>query len=127
MESLVKEFLAQKNFAVVGSFRSETKYAYKIVKALKESGYIVYPVNPGMKEVQGLPCYAGVHDILSDCDVVNIVTPPQVSEKIVRDCKKRGIFRVWLQPGAESDAVIEYCRENGIKVVYGLCLMLEKL
>ena len=29
-EDLIQEFLDQKSFAVVGSFRNETKYAYKI-------------------------------------------------------------------------------------------------
>ena len=38
MENLVKDFLSQKSFAVVGSFRNETKYAYRIFKKLKEKG-----------------------------------------------------------------------------------------
>ena len=31
MENLVRDFLSQKKFAVVGSFRNETKFAYKIL------------------------------------------------------------------------------------------------
>ena len=40
-ENLIEEFLAQKSYAVVGSFRNESKYAYKILKDLKQKGYNV--------------------------------------------------------------------------------------
>lgn len=52
MENLIEEFLKQKSFAVVGSFRNESKYAYKILKNLKQKGYEVYPVNPKSKRLK---------------------------------------------------------------------------
>ena len=125
MQDLVKDFLKQKRFAVVGSFRNETKYAYRILQALKKKGYEVYPVNPRLKVVEGLSCYSRVKDIPVVCDVANIVTPPRITEKVVRECKEKGITRVWLQPGAESEEVIKFCKENGIAVVYNLCVMME--
>lgn len=125
MENLVKDFLKQKRFAVVGSFRDESKYAYKILKTLMKKGYEVYPVNPRLKEVEGVACYASVKDIPAVVDVADIVTPPEVTEKIVRECREKGIARVWLQPGAESEKAIQFCRENGIKIIHGLCVMLE--
>ena len=125
MENLVKDFLSQKTFAVAGSFRDESKYAYRILRKLKEKGYGVYPVNPGFKEVDGLSCYSGVRDIPVRVDVANLVTPPQVTTRIVRECKDKGIAKVWFQPGAESKEAINFCRENNIKVIHGLCVMLE--
>ena len=125
MRDLVRDFLKQRRFAVVGSFRNESKYAYKISQTLKSKGYEVYPVNPRVKEVQGLTCYKNVMDIPVVCDVADIVTPPEITEKVVRECKEKGIKRVWLQPGAESEESIKFCRENNIKVVYGLCVMME--
>ena len=126
MENLIKEFLLQKSFAVVGSFRDESKYAYKILKDLKNKGYEVYPVNPKIKEVEGLKCYPTVMDIPVIVDVVDIVTPPQVTEQIVRECLRKGISRVWMQPGAESDTAIKFCQNNNIKVIYNACIMLGK-
>lgn len=126
MEDLIKEFLLQKNFAVVGSFRNESKYAYKILKNLKQKGYEVYPVNPKLKEVEGLKCYPTILDIPITVDVVDIVTPPAVTEQIVKQCFKKGITRIWLQPGAESETAIRFCQENNIKVIYNACIMLGK-
>ena len=125
MQDLIKDFLNRRHFAVVGSFRNESKYAYQILKMLKGKGYEVYPINPRIKEVEGLTCYASVKDIPVICDVVDIVTPPEVTKKVVKDCKEKGITRVWLQPGAESDDVIKFCKENNIQLVYNVCVMLE--
>jgi len=125
VKNLVKDFLKQKRFAVVGSFRNESKYAFKILRKLKERGYKVYPVNPRLDEVDGLKCYKSLNNIPFSIDVVDIVTPPEVTEKIVRECKDKGIYRVWLQPGAESEEAIEFCKQNKVSVIYNLCVMLE--
>ena len=127
MENLVKDFLKQKRFAVVGSFRNESKYAYRILKALMKKGYEVYPVNPRLKEVEGRVCYASVKDIPVVVDVVDIVTPSEVTERIVKECKEIGIKRVWLQPGAENEKAIEFCKQNKIRVIYNLCVMIEAI
>lgn len=124
---LIKDFLKYKKFAVVGSFRDETKYAYKILKALTERGYEVFPVNPGMNEVDGRPCFKSISDIPCAPDVADMVTPPAVTETILKECLKKGIKRVWLQPVAESDAAISFCRDNGIAVIYDACIMLQSL
>ena len=125
MQALIKDFLNQRRFAVVGSFRNPGKYAYQILVNLKNKGYRVYPVNPGLKEVEGLKCYASVKDIPAAVDVVDIVTPPKITREILTQCKQKKISRIWLQPGAESQEAIRFCRENSMQVIYGLCLMLE--
>ena len=127
MQDLVKDFLKQKRFAVAGSFRNESKYAYRILKTLKEKGYEVYPVNPSLGEVDGLTCYPSVKDIPDSVDVVDIVTPPQITEKIVGECKEKGITKVWIQPGAENKTIIEFCKDNNIKVIYNLCIMMNEM
>ena len=127
MQDLIKDFLRQKRFAIAGSFRSESKYAYQILKTLKKKGYEIYPVNPRLKEVEGLTCYPSIGDIPGGVDVVDIVTPSQVTEKTVRECKEKGITRVWIQPGAESEDAIKFCKDNGINVVYNLCVMIESI
>lgn len=96
MENLVKDFLKQKRFAVVGSFRNESKHAYKILKTLIKKGYEVYPVNPRVRDVDRLKCYKRISDIPFNIDVVNVVTPPSVTELIVKGCQRKSIKRIWL-------------------------------
>jgi len=127
MENLVKDFLKQKRFAVAGSFKNETKYAYKILRALIKKGYEVFPVNPRLSDVDGIKCYKSISDIPFNIDVVNVVTPPLITETIVKECREKSIKRVWLQPGAESETAIRFCRDNDISVICGLCVMMEAI
>ena len=125
MEKLIEDFLAQKKFVVAGSFKDESKYAYKILEILKNRGCEVYPVHPTIREVDGRRCYKRVKDIPYPVDVANLVTPPAVTEKILIECKEKGIKKIWLQPGAESPAAIQFCNENDMSLIYGACLILE--
>ncbi len=127
MENLVKDFLKQKRFAVVGSFRNEKKFAYKILINLTEKNYEVFPVNPRMSEVKGRVCYKSISDIPYNVDVATIVTPPLITEGILKECLRKGIKRAWLQPGAENQAGIKFCHDHGIKVIHGICVRLELL
>ena len=90
-------------------------------------GYEVYPINPRVNDVEGVKCYKNIKDIPYQVDVVNVVTPPLVTEKIIRECHEKAIKRIWLQPGAESGAIIKFCRNNDMSVIYGLCVMMEAL
>jgi predicted CoA-binding protein len=125
MQELIKEFMAQKKYAVVGASDNPDKYGNKIVKNLKARGYEVFPVNPRLKKVEGLACYETISDIPCVVDVVDFVVPPAVTEEVLKQCKESGLTRIWLQPGSESEKAIEYCRENNMSVVYNVCVMMS--
>jgi predicted CoA-binding protein len=125
MEELIKEFMAQKKFAVIGATDNPEKYGNRIFKNLTKRGYEVYPVNPNLKEIEGTKCYPTLSDVPVKVDVVDFVVPPNVTESILKECKKLGLDNIWLQPGSESDAAIAFCRDNNLKVVYGTCVMLN--
>ena len=119
----MREILSKKKFAVVGSFKNESKVAYQVVQDLLLRGYDVYPVNPNIKEILGLNVYASVKDLPDDIEAIDIVTQPEITEKIVQDCKDRGIKYIWIQPGAESDNSIKFCEDNGLYCVHDECIM----
>jgi uncharacterized protein len=125
MQDLIKEFMAQKKFAVVGATDNPEKYGNQIVKNLKKRGYEVYPINPKLKQLEGMKCYASLDEIPLKADVVDFVVPPVVTEAILKDCQRLELSRIWLQPGSESQAAIAFCRENNLKVVHGVCVMLN--
>jgi predicted CoA-binding protein len=125
MQDLIKEFMEQKKFAVVGATDNPQKYGNQIVKNLKKRGYEVYPVNPKLKEIEGLTCYASLAEITCKVDVVDFVVPPGVTEETLKQCAEMGLKRIWLQPGSESQGAIDYCREKDMKVVHGACVMMN--
>jgi len=125
MNDLIIDFLKQKRFAVIGSFRNKEKFAYRILVDLMKRGFEVFPVNPRLNEVEGRVCYKTISDIPGGVDVANIVTPPSATEGILKECLQKSITRVWLQPGAESPAVIQFCHDNDIKIIHSMCVMTE--
>jgi hypothetical protein len=123
----IKAFLTKKNvFAVVGASRGPRKYGYQVYKDLKNAGYEVYPVNPKAQEILGDKCYPSLENLSIKPDVVDVVVPPKVTEQVVETCKKLGITKVWMQPGSESGDAIKFCEENGIQIVHGMCVMIER-
>lgn len=126
-EEMIRRFLDEGNiFAVVGVSRNPEKYGHQVYKDLKEAGYKVYPINPNADEILGDRCYPNLEELPEVPDVVNIVVPPRITERIVRLCKKLGITKVWMQPGSESEDALRFCRENGIEVVHGVCVMIKR-
>ncbi|HDS44628.1 MAG TPA: CoA-binding protein [Methanomicrobia archaeon] len=124
---LVTEFLRKENvFAVVGASGNPEKFGHKVYKDLKEAGYTVYPVNPNLDELLGDRCYPSLSDLPEKPAVVETVVPPELTEKVVRECESLGIDKVWMQPGSESEQAIAFCKRNGIKFVYGVCVMVQR-
>ena len=124
MDDIVCDFFSNKSYAVCGSFKDESKFAYRILKMYLAKGYKVFPINPSLKIVEGLTCYKSILDIPEEVDAVSIVTPPAVTERIVQECCKKGVKYIWIQPGAESKTAVDFCDKNDIKVIYDSCVLL---
>lgn len=126
IEDRIEEFINKRVWAIVGASHDSAKFGNKIVRDLHNAGYIVYPINPKEGEIEGLKVYPGLADLPEKPDVVDIVVPPAVTEKVVRQVQKLGLPRVWMQPGSESKDAIRFCEENGIAVVHDACAMINK-
>lgn len=126
VENRIKEFIGQRVWAVVGASHDPAKYGNKIVRDLHDAGYVVYPVNPKGGTIEGIKVYPSLADLPEKPAVVDIVVPPAVTEKVVRQVKELGLTRVWMQPGSESEDAIRFCEENNIAVVHDACAMINK-
>lgn len=125
MQELIKEFMAQKKFAVVGATDNAEKYGNQILHNLRNRGYEVYPVNPRLQVIEGARCYASLSELPEKVDVVDFVVPPAATVNILKECLEQGLDRIWLQPGSESETAIRFCEENNLKVVHDVCVMLN--
>lgn len=59
-------------------------------------------------------------------DVLDLCIAPAVGLGIVREANELGIRKVFIQPGAGSDEIVEYCKANGMEVHQG-CVLREML
>jgi len=123
---LIADFVGRPTWAVVGVSANPTKFGRRIYQDLRRAGYRVYAVNPHETEILGDRVYPNLAALPERPDVIDLVVPPSVSEMIVKEAAAAGIRRVWMQPGAESQRAIDFCRASGIEVVAHACAMVEK-
>jgi predicted CoA-binding protein len=131
LEAKVQDFLAQKRIAVAGVSRDNSHHPVGnlIYARLKKSGHEVFAVNPHTQTFAGDRCYPDLKSIPGGVDGVVIITRPETTEQIVRDCKAAGVPRVWMHQStgkgtSVSPAAVEYCRQQGISVIAGACPMM---
>lgn len=120
----IQDFVSQRTLAMVGVSRSGKKFANAAFKELRSKGYSVVPVNPAAETVEGEPCYPSLLTLPSPVDGAVVMAPREQALQVVRDAAAAGIRRVWLQQGAESQAAIDACRQAGIDVVAGECILM---
>lgn len=126
MTQLIRDFVNLRVWAVVGASQDRSKFGNRVFRSLREAGYTVYAVNPKGGELEGAKVYSTLADLPQPPDVVDLVVPPPVTEQVVKHAHELGLSRIWMQPGAESQAAIVYCQEHGIQVVYDACAMVHK-
>jgi predicted CoA-binding protein len=131
LEAKVEEFLAQRRIAVAGVSRDNSHHpaANLIYRRLKQTGHEVFAVNPHLPIFDGDRCYPYVQAIPNGVDGVVIVTRPEITARIVRDCVAAGVRRVWMHQSlgkgsSVSQEAVEHCRQNDISVIAGACPMM---
>jgi predicted CoA-binding protein len=107
----------QKIVAVIGASNNRWKFGNKALRAYREQGYTVIPINPHEREIEGLRAYASVLDVPGPIDVASFYVPPRVGERVIDDVAAKKIPEVWLNPGAESDALTARARALSIKPI----------
>ncbi len=119
----INGFLAQRCLAVVGVSRNPNKYGNKIFRQLQAGGYEVYAVNSAANMVEGQPCYPSLADLPVKVGGVVSVVPPEQTQVIANEAIELGIRHIWMQPGAESETVVQFCEENELNTIAGMCLL----
>jgi predicted CoA-binding protein len=103
--------------AVIGASGNRRKFGNRAVRAYKQQGYTVIPINPREQEVEGLKAYASVLDVPGPIDMASLYVPPAVGERVMDEIARKKIPEVWLNPGADGDAVIARARALQIKPI----------
>ena len=92
--------------AVVGASSDRRKFGNRALRAFRQQGYTVVPINPHETEVEGVKAYASVLDVPGAIDMASFYVPPEIGVRVIDEIARKGIPEVWLNPGAESDELI---------------------
>ncbi|MDH3492470.1 MAG: CoA-binding protein [Acidobacteriota bacterium] len=124
----VKEFLDKKTIAVFGVSRNKNQPANVIYRKLKQAGFDVFGINPNAENVESEKCYPDIGSLPEKPEAAVIVTHPDVSANVVRQCIDSGIDQIWMHrsfgKGSVSEEAVEACKKDGVNCIVGGCPMM---
>jgi uncharacterized protein len=109
--------------AVLGASRDRTKFGNKAVRAFRQQGYTVYPINPNEAEIEGLPCFASVSELPTRPNRITVYLPPHVTPALLPAIAARGCDQLWLNPGSESPEIVRAAQRLGLNVVQACSIL----
>jgi len=112
-----------KTVAVVGASSDRRKYGNKALRAFREEGHTVIPINPNESEVEGLKTYRSVLDVPGAIDMATVYVQPDVAMQLLDEFEQKGIPEVWINPGAETDEMIATARKRKTKVIFACSII----
>ncbi|TWU01380.1 CoA-binding protein [Neorhodopirellula pilleata] len=120
----IERFFAAQTYAVAGASNRRHKYGNKVFRALLAAGRETYPLNPAQDKIEDHRAYPSIVDLPLVPEALSIITPPEVTRKVVADGIAAGVQHIRMQPGAEDEQASQSAREAGINVIDdGSCIL----
>jgi len=118
-----------KTIAMVGLSANAARPSYFVLGYLKQRGYKIYGVNPGLagQSVMGAPCVATLNDIPEPVDMVDIFRNSEAAAQIADECLKLEPLPkvIWMQLSVRNDEAASRAEAMGVKVVMNRCPKIE--
>ena len=125
----LRRILAEtRTIAVVGASDKPTRPSHGVYSYLVATGdYQVYPINPTITEIDGVPAYPRLADLPVVPDMVDVFRrfeelPSVLAETLALEQRPKTL---WLQEGLWHEQVGRDAAAAGIHVVMDRCLMVE--
>ncbi len=109
--------------AVIGASSNKNRDSFKVMKALIENGYKLFPVNPNEsgKFILGCECFSDIEDIGEKIDLVDIFRNHEAIIGIAKQAIEIGAKVLWMQEGIIHKEAAELAKDAGLKVVMNKC------
>jgi predicted CoA-binding protein len=124
-----------KTIAVLGASANRHKFGNKCVRAYRDAGYQVYPVNPTEREIEGLPVCRTLAEVPAPVDRISVYLPPALTLSLLPaiasaaaaageakvahpagggSATRAAATEVWFNPGSADGAVLAAADRLGI-------------
>ena len=126
MNSLIDRILSDVHtIAVVGLSDKPGRPSNDVARYLKERGYRVVPVNPGIREALGERAYPSLRGIPEKVDLVDVFRRPEEVLPIAEEAIRIGARYFWMQEGVSHRETEEMLAGAGIPVIADRCIKKE--
>ncbi len=92
----------------------------------------IYPVNPNLKEIEGIRAYPSLREVPAEIELACIMVPAQAVESVLADCIAKGVKAVvvmsagFAEVGVEGkrrqEALARMARKGGIRMIGPNCI-----
>jgi acetyltransferase len=115
---------------VSGSFG----FGHGLPRFLRDQGWgdRLYPVNPNVREIAGIPAYPSVREVPADIDLACILVPARFVEGVLEECVAKGVKAVivmsagFAETGPEGrrqqESLTAIARAAGIRMIGPNCI-----
>ncbi|HVC99475.1 MAG TPA: CoA-binding protein [Pirellulales bacterium] len=110
--------MSKPTVAILGASGERSKFGNKSVRAHLRQGYDVYPVNPKGGQIEGLKVFRSLADVpVERLDRISVYLPPNLGLAVLDDVAAKGCRELWLNPGSESEELLERARALGLEPI----------
>lgn len=117
MQAAARVFFSQPAFAVAGASSNPSKFGNRIYQWYLNHGLTAFPMNPTCstitirrKEYETVSSPSKLADPTHTS--LSVITPPPVTQQLLKEAKEAGIRAVWLQPGSFTEKEMQYALEE---------------
>lgn len=127
---VIERVLAKtKYIAVVGHSPKPQRPSYQVARYMRQQGYVVYPIHPAVKEIDGQRCYGRLVDVPGPIDMVNVFRRREVLSDLMDEILTLQTISevkcLWTQLDIYDAAVAQKAVDHGWQVVMDACLKIE--
>ena len=118
-----------RHIAIVGLSDKPERPSHGVARYLMQAGYQLYPVNPTIDKVLGMPCWPSISAIPAEqrrlIEIVVIFRNPADVPPIVDEAIASGARVVWMQLGITNATASAKARNAGLEVIENRCIAVE--
>jgi uncharacterized protein len=116
--------MSRPTVAVVGASTDRRKFGNKAVRAFRNAGYEVYPINLKGGEIEGLKAYTSLDQLPIDrLDSVTVYVPPPAVIEVLEQAASKQVGEVWLNPGTVSREAVARTEALGLNLIQACSIL----
>ena len=127
-EGYIKQIFEEvKTIAVVGASANQDRDSYKVMEALIQHGYQIFPINPNEDGnlILGQNCCANLSSVSEKIDMVDVFRAADAVMGVTREAIAVEASVLWTQLDIINKEAAEVAEQAGLKVVMDRCPKIE--
>ena len=117
-----------RRIAVIGASAKPNRPSFGVFRYLVQAGYECVPINPGEREVMGIPAFPTLGEAVAASgpfDIVDVFRRSELCVPHAREAAAAEARCLWLQLGVINWEAARVAHEAGLAVVMDRCTAIE--